>query len=180
MFTIEIEGRKYAAQGVRNAEVKNPEALLDIFKKVSTNPIVLLNAKFIAGRRHIELLLKQSVEAEKRGLTYAKQREIDFIARVACEKQLKKAVDKVGLKPQKMDLAVLLLGGDNFPSEVMRLLKTIGTLDDSVINLEEKKKMALLSEHSLKQTAEYVLLNEDPLPYLLAEKAALLACEYDF
>ncbi|MFN3622041.1 MAG: KEOPS complex subunit Cgi121 [Nitrososphaerales archaeon] len=180
MFTIKVDDRRYAIQGIKDAEVENPEALINKLKQIHTHHIVLLNAKFIAGRRHIELLLKQTVEAEKRGLTYAKQREIDLMARVACETQLKKAIDKVGLKPQKMDLVALVLDGDNFPSEATQILKTIGTFDDSVIELKGEKVKLLLSEHNLTQTLESALLGEDALAYLIAEKAALLACEYDF
>lgn len=180
MLTIKVDDRKYAVQGIKDAEIENPDALINKLKQISTHHIVLLNARFIAGRRHLELLLKQATEAEKRGLTYAKQREIDLIARAACETQLKKAVDKVGLKPQKMDLVAILLDGDNFPPEYTQILKTLGTFDDSVIELKEEKVELLLSEHNLKQSIKSALLGEDALAYLIAEKAALLTCEYDF
>lgn len=180
MLTIEVEGRKYAAQGVKDADVKDPEALIDVLKNICPHPIVLLNARFVAGRRHLELLLRQTVEAEKRGLLYARQREIDFMARVACETQLKKAVDKVGLRAQRMDVAAVLLNGGLFPREVMQLLSTLGTLEDSVIDLNEGKTELLVSEHNLREMLRFTPIEEDALAYLMAEKAALLACEYDF
>jgi tRNA threonylcarbamoyladenosine modification (KEOPS) complex Cgi121 subunit len=177
MFTLEVEGRRYAAQGVRDADIKDPEDLLREVKQISNTPIVLVDADFVAGRRHIELLLKQAYEASKRGLTYAKQPEIDLLARVACENQLKKAVEKVGLKPRRMNIVALSLGEDSFPAEFLKMLERLGTLDDSVIELTNEKSSKLLSQHSLAQAYASTLTDENPLPYLLAEKSVLLASE---
>jgi len=176
MLTLEVEGRRYAAQGVRDADIKDPEALLREVKQISNTPIVLVDADFIAGRRHIELLLKQAYEAKRRGLTYAKQPEIDMLARVACENQLKKAVEKAGLKPRRMNIIALSLGEDPLPEKLLKMLEALGTLDDSVIELTSEKLAKLLSQHALAQTQASTLI-DDPLPYLLAEKSALLACE---
>jgi hypothetical protein len=46
-----------------------------------------------------------------------------------------------------------------------------------VIELTEEKSAKLLSQHALAQAQTSTLTDEDPLPYLLAEKAALLASE---
>ena len=177
MLTLDIEGRRYAAQGVRDADIKDSEALLQKVKQISNTPIVLVDADFIAGRRHLELLLKQAYEASKRGLTYAKQPEIDFLARVACENQLKKAVKKVGLKPQRMNIVALALGEASFPAEFLKMLEALGTLDDIVIELTDEKSFKLLSQHNLAQAQAFTLIDGNSLPYLLAEKSALLACE---
>lgn len=177
MLVLDVEGRRYAAQGVRDAEIKDPEALLQKVKQISTTPVVLVNADFIAGRRHIELLLKQAYEASRRGVTYAKQPEIDLIARVACEKQLKKAVEKVGLKPSRMNILALSLGEGSFSTEFIKVLASLGTLDDSVIELTDEKSPKLISQHDLVEALASTLMDEDALPYLLAEKSALLAYE---
>ena len=177
MLTLEVEGIRYAVQGVRDADIKDPEAILQEVKQISNTPIVLVDADFVAGRRHIELLLKQAYEASRRGLTYAKQPEIDLLARVACENQLKKAVEKVGLKPRRMNIVALSLGEGSFPEKLLKMLEALGTLDDSVIELTSEKSAKLLSQHALAQTPDSTLIDDDPLPYLLAEKSALLACE---
>jgi tRNA threonylcarbamoyladenosine modification (KEOPS) complex Cgi121 subunit len=177
MLTLEVDGIKYVAQGVRDADIKDPEELIRRVKQISSTPIVLIDADFIAGIRHLQLLLKQAYEASRRGLTYAKQPEIDLLARVACENQLKEAVEKVGLKPRRMSILALLLGEGPFPAEVLKMLEELGTLDDSVIELTEEKSAKLLSQHALAQAQTSTLTDEDPLPYLLAEKAALLASE---
>ena len=176
MLTLEVEGRRYAAQGVRDADIKDPEDLLQKVEQLFNTPIVLVDAEFVAGGRHIELLLKQAYEASKRGLTYAKQPEIDLLARVACENQLKKAVEKVGLKPRRMNIVALSLSEDSFPAEFLKMLESLGTLDDSVIELTNEKSFKLLSQHNLAQAYASTLLDENPLPYLLAEKSVLLAC----
>jgi len=177
MLILNVEGRRYAVQGVRDADIKDPEAILQKVKQIASTPIVLVDADFIAGRRHLELLLKQVYEASIRGLTYAKQPEIDLLARVACENQLKKAVERVGLKPRRMNIVALSLAGAPFSIEFLEMLKTLGTLDDSVIDLTDKKSTELILQHSLAQANTSTLIDEDPLPYLLAEKSALLACE---
>ena len=177
MLTIDVEGRKYVVQGVRDTDIKDPEDLIRKVKQISSAPIVLVDADFIAGIRHLQLLLKQAYEASRRGLTYAKQPEIDLLARVACENQLKEAVEKVGLKPLRMNILALLLGEGPFPTEVLKMLEALGTLDDSVIELTKEKSAKLLSQHALAQAQNSTLIDEDPLPYLLAEKSALLACE---
>jgi tRNA threonylcarbamoyladenosine modification (KEOPS) complex Cgi121 subunit len=180
MLILDVEGRRYAAQGVRGAEIKDPETLIQKVKQRFNKPIVLIDADFIAGKRHLELLLKQAYEASRRGLTYAKQPEIDFLARVACESQLKKVVEKVGLKIRRINIVALSLGEGSLPTEFLKMLEPLGTLDDSVIELTDEKSSMLLSQHDLLQVQASTIIDEDPLPYLLAENSALLACEADY
>jgi len=178
MLTIYVEGRRYPAQGVKDADIKDPEALLRKVKQISAAPLVLVDADFIAGRRHLELLLKQVYEALRRGITYAKQLDIDFLARVACETQLKRAVEIVGLKPRRMNILALSLNEDSLPIELVHILESLGTLDDSVIELTYTKFSALIAYHNLTRILDCTLMDEDILAYLIAERSALLACEH--
>jgi tRNA threonylcarbamoyladenosine modification (KEOPS) complex Cgi121 subunit len=178
MLELDVEGRVYAAQGVRDADIKDPEALIQKVKQISTASLVLVDADFIAGRRHLVLLLKQVNEALRRGATYAKQLEIDFLARVACETQLKRAVKEVGLKLRKMNIVALSLYEGSLPVELIHMLESLGTLDDSVIELTNSKFSALAAYHNLTRIFNCTLIDNDILAYLIAERSALLACEH--
>jgi tRNA threonylcarbamoyladenosine modification (KEOPS) complex Cgi121 subunit len=175
---LKILDKTFVVQGVKNATIDNVEKVYTSFEKISNNTVMLLaDSKFVAGIRHIELLLCQHLKAESDGLLYARKSGFDLLARVSCQTQLNQVVTISGLKKGTMNL-VIILNDVKLSNELKLKLSSIGTLDDRVIYLDNLKKQFLLKYHNLEQSVfKSTPEDENLFPLILAEKSALLAVE---
>lgn len=97
--------------------------------------IQLLNADAIASKNHITHGVNQAFLAFERGENLAKDISVEIVLRCSAQRQISKAFDILGLKEGEMNLCAVLINCDDYTSE----LSEIFTLDDNVLNSDEKK-----------------------------------------
>ncbi|MCL2687861.1 MAG: KEOPS complex subunit Cgi121 [Methanobrevibacter sp.] len=126
--TIEIAGFK-----------GNINSISDILKRVDSIKsnccegciIQLIDARAIAGKKHILHGIIHGILAFKRNANLANDLGIEICVRTSAQRQISKALDILGLKEGKMDIIVVLI---NCPDYFIDELSNIFSYDDSVFN----------------------------------------------
>lgn len=167
------------AIGLEGVEIEDPKTFLGQFEeKFPTLIIQAIDARFIAGFTHAQMIMQQSWESSRRGLSYARKPTLDLLLRLALSNQIAEALTKVGLRKGTVDLAILAIGS---PSEVKNLYEysgKLGKISDKVILLSKRKDKFLRELHDISTKAsDSTTIGVDPLAYLLAERAALLGAK---
>jgi len=124
--TIEIAGFK-----------GNINNISDILKKVDSIKsnccdgciIQLIDAKAIAGKKHILHGIIHGILAFKRKENLAKDLGIEICVRTSAQRQISKSLNVLGLKEGEMDIVAVLI---NCPDYFVDELSNIFTRDDSV------------------------------------------------
>lgn len=92
--------------------------------------VQLLDARGIAGRKHILHAINQSILAFKRGTNFANDLGVEICLRASSQRQISRAFDLLGLKEGSMDLCAVVINGS---SEVFDYLDSNFTRDDDVL-----------------------------------------------
>ena len=87
--------------------------------------IQLMDAKSIAGRKHLEHGVVHAMKAFERGENLANDLGIEVLLRTSAQRQISKAFDILGLKEGEMDIAVVMILSKYF------------SRDDSVLEADE-------------------------------------------
>ena len=88
-----------------------------------------MDARSIAGRKHLEHGVVHAMRAFERGENLAKDLGIEVLLRTSAQRQISKAFDILGLKEGDMDIAVVMIDcPDYFIDELS---------DDSVLEADE-------------------------------------------
>lgn len=164
--------------GIKDVKINEPNEFIKILKNNLPNSILqAVDARFVAGSKHLELIIKQSFESWKRGITYADQNDIDLIIRLACDLQIKDALKKVGIKSGIMDIVLIAIGKKDIVNQFYNLAKQIGHVSNQPLELTKEKIQFLKDEYHINDEFIQATVKKeeiDKLPLLLAERAALL------
>ena len=96
--------------------------------------IQLMDAKSIAGMKHLEHGVVHAMKAVERGENLANDLGIEVLLRTSAQRQISKAFDLLGLKEGEMDIAVVMIDcPDYFIDEFSKYF----TRDDSVLEADE-------------------------------------------
>lgn len=110
--------------------------------------IQLMDAKAIAGEKHLFHGIIHGLLAFKRKTNLANDLGIEIVLRTSTQRQISKALDILGLKKGKMDIAVVLI---NCPDYFLDEIANIFTVDDSVLdpNLDDLREFYDISDEEL-------------------------------
>ena len=113
--------------------VTNVDDELDRLANLSDNlgvEIQVLDAHLVFGREHIEVALDKSNRAFAQGRNIANTRGVELMLYAGAERQISKALDKMGLKEGLDELAIVVFG-DQDPDIILGELGWVR--DDSVL-----------------------------------------------
>ena len=161
--------------GLRSVALDPNYALTEIRGDHPSLTVQALDSSYVAGPKHLELILMQSLTAREKNVLYADKQEIDLLARVACDRQFSRALEKVGLRKGIRGIALVALGERSELERLSLTLSELGEPDDDLLELTSEKRRFLTRFHKISQKQlEATRVETDPFPYVLAEKAALL------
>ncbi|MBI2184308.1 MAG: hypothetical protein HYU39_05035 [Thaumarchaeota archaeon] len=173
--SVRLEGEVYAGWiGLKNVAITDGREWMSRLRGLNSKVMTqACDARFVAGSKHLEILARQTFEANTRSQLYAERFEVDFLMRTACEKQIKNALSKAGLSSTVRDVAVTGFGSKGDLQSFFKTVSTLWKRDDSVLGLTESKKKFLSRHHKIvKDTLKLGV--RDLFPRLLSERAALL------
>lgn len=98
--------------------------------------IQLMDAKAIAGKKHLEHGIIHAIKSFERGENLAKDLGIEILLRTSGQRQISKAFNILGLKEEKMDIAIVMIDCLN---------ETVDSLND----MFERKDTVLESDESI-------------------------------
>lgn len=177
LHIIKLDGNTVGCfTGIKNVKVNEPKKFINKLRhRMPNTTIQVVNAKFVAGPHHIELILKQAYDAWRRGISYAEKYDVDLIVRLACNLQIEKALKKVGVKRGVMDVVLIAIGDRSIVKKLYKLAYNIGDPSDEPIKLTDDKVRFLKEEYRISDEVIHSTLKDvEKIPFLLAEKAALL------
>lgn len=130
--------------------------------------IALCSARFVAGPTHVEWVLRQASESWVRDLFLARNRSIDLLMRLTCQRQISIALAASGIDSTS---EIILLGlRSKFFSGLsieQKLTELSAQRYDKILDLDSRKMNFLKSFHSL---PEWVTAAQ--IPFFLLEKSA--------
>jgi len=158
-----------------NSDQSSKELLEELSHEHPKVILQVVPAEMLAGEEHARLVAQQSVAAMQRNSLYAHRAHIDLLLRLTCSRQIHQALEMIKKVPRGPSFAVVAIGSRHDLSRLKRTLQRKGRIDDSLLELTERKKIFLIDLHGIsqKELAATVGIDE-PLPWILAERSATL------
>jgi len=180
---IEEFGKYVAVVGFRNVNIIDVEKFFSITrrKKLSNVEVQFFDAEFVATWQHLYFAVLNALKAFKNKENITKSLAMETMLFASAQRQIRKSMKLLGIKPDSSEIAVLLIG------EKLELIKsaisTVSTQikaqqDDMVLELSKRKvamikKIFEISDLELK-TAMGKDDSEEALTDLVIERMALL------
>ena len=181
---IEEFGKYVEITGFRNVKITDAKAFAEVLSKKMPEgvEIQLFDADLVASWQHLYLATINALSAFKTNRNISKSIAVETVLYASAQRQIKKAIDQIGLKLQSKNAAVLVIGGDSNSVKVgvAVVSKWFGfDPDETVLQLSETKtrhikKVFDISEIELE--AVYSRKDSDQaLIELIIERVSLLS-----
>jgi KEOPS complex subunit Cgi121 len=135
--------RYLGIQGIRNSKLNDVTAFLNRVRRRLTAPsIQFFNANLIAGQEHLYFAVLNALSAFKNNLNISATLSVETLLYASAQRQIKRAVEMLGVKPNTTDIAVLVIGKTEEEAraalhEILQMLS--GEPDDKVLGLTDEK-----------------------------------------
>ncbi|HVB11579.1 MAG TPA: KEOPS complex subunit Cgi121 [Nitrososphaerales archaeon] len=134
--------------------------------------VIICSPKLIAGQDHIDAILSQAKEYWLRNETLARNKSIDLLMRITCQRQISDALVASGISNAD---ALAIFGLVKTESEIKDAVEIIRSVakdmkrSDNLLSLDNEKQKFLQKFHKLPRW-----LSKDQLVVALKEKSVLL------
>jgi len=143
------EFRKHVAiSGFRNVKIKDVEELFKVIRKEKplNVEIQFFDAKFVATWQHLYFAVLNALTAFKNKENISKSLAMETLLYASAQRQIRKAMEFLGIKPDSSEIAVLIVGEK--PESVKLALSLISKevrakRDDTVLELSKEKIAAI-------------------------------------
>lgn len=127
-----------------------------------------VDARFVAGREHLERAAELASTAEERGTRVADDPSVEVLLYAAATRQISRAIDTVGVREDTEEVGLVVQGMD-----VAALLEEAGLeRDGSVLEFKEEKLPFIRQAFDISET-EMETVGEAKVPLLVRERVAL-------
>ncbi len=140
-------GRYIAIAGFKDVHMGNVDNTLNLVRDKTHNVAVqFFNAKLVAGWRHLYFAALNALKAFKNGTNISKNLAVECLLYASARRQIKVALDLVGIEPGSSQIAVLIVADKkslaaSSLAEVSSLIH--GRRGDEVLDMS-KEKIALI------------------------------------
>lgn len=171
IFTTDQSGPSYYGFG-RGYLFERPTDLTTISKSLPEGTAVC-SSMFVAGIDHLEFVLRQAAEYWARGYFLARNRSIDLLMRITCQRQISRALEVSGVREISEVAVYGLSRGEASVSSSEEMLTELGAIrNDAKLELNPQKLSFLKKFHQLPEWVP-----RDRLALILQEKALGLVFE---
>ena len=167
--------------GFRDADVRSPKQLLLTLRMTLGNiPLQILDATFIAGTNHALFATLNALNAFKQGNNLSSHIEVEVLLYLSAQRQISKAIELIGVKTHTHNIVILLLTSSREEAQRLELIleqSLSGQRDDSVIILDENKRIPLMQAYNITPVQIQATTKQglEALEALIIEKSAMLA-----
>jgi tRNA threonylcarbamoyladenosine modification (KEOPS) complex Cgi121 subunit len=181
---IEEDGKYVEITGFRNVKIEDAEEFLKTIRKEQQRNTVVqfFNAELVATWQHLYFAALNALTAFRNKRNISKNVAIEVMLYASAQRQIRKAIALVGVKPDPARIAAVIMG--ETPGSVRTVLsavsKRIGTdPDETVLELSKSKMRSIrrtfdISEKELETVMTENKL-EEALVSLVIERMALLS-----
>jgi len=177
---------KYVAiAGFRNVKIKDVNHFLERVRREVEAHVQFFDAKLIASQHHLYFAALNALKAFEKKLNISNSPAIEVLLYASAQRQIRKAVDLLGIKPHSSQVAVLVIaetkrGADITLEAVSGLIS--GERDDSVLELTDEKFEGVktlfgISDLEIEAKLRKEGLKREALVDLVIEHVALLATQ---
>ncbi|MEM4704884.1 MAG: KEOPS complex subunit Cgi121 [Candidatus Bathyarchaeia archaeon] len=182
---IEEFGKYVLIAGLRNVKIKDTEKFLKRFSTENSGAVVqFFDACFVAGWQHLYFAVLNALTAFKNKRNISKKLAMETILYASAQRQIRKALEKLGIKPKTTEVALAIVGNDSRTiksvlNEIIHAAKA--KRDDEVLELTEEKIVGIreifgISDLELEAVMEKGDLKK-ALVDIVIERMALLATQ---
>ena len=180
---IDEFGLCLAITAYKNVKIENVEEFIQNIRKETGNVTVqFFDARFVAGYEHLYFAVLNALTAFKNGLSISKNLAIEILLYAAAERQIRNAVQLLGVREDTAKVAVVVLAESK--DEVVKALDKVSSIiqaeeDESILEIDDEKfetirKLFNVSDLELEAKLERKGLEKEALKELIIERAALL------
>ena len=172
--------------GFRNIEFTRAEAFLKLNRKENPQGVYVqfFNAQLIASSEHLVFAVLNALEAFKNKTNISKSLAMETILYASAHRQIQKAIDFLGIKPQSKEMAMVVISEN--PDNIKAMLMHVSSIlqakpDDSVLNLTSEKIVKIQKAYSITSKMLNAVANlqdqERATVNLVIERVALLSTQ---
>jgi len=173
-----------AIAGFKNVKITDINGFLEHVRREAREACVqFFDAKLIAGQQHLYFATLNALRAFEKKSNISSSLAIEALLYASAQRQIRKAVDTLGVKQDSSQVAVLIIaenrkGMDDCLKVVSRLIS--GERDDAVLELTDEKigyikKLFGISDLEIEAKLRRKGLEREALADLVIEHVALLA-----
>jgi len=135
--------RCIAIAGFKNVRVEDVTSLLNLLRaKAGGVEVQLFDASVIAGHEHLFFAALNALNAFRTGINISKSLAVEALLYASAQRQIRRAVERLGVKPGLSDVALLLIAPSREEAaEALRSLSRLipGERSDEVLELTREK-----------------------------------------
>lgn len=181
---IEEYGKYVEITGYPNISFKRVNAFLKANRKQTGQQVGIqfFEADLVATEEHLYFAVLNTLQAFRCKTNKSKSVAMETMLYAAAQRQIQKAIDRVGIKPETKRMAVVIVGNDPKCVEAMltELTACVGSEpDESVLKITKRKqeKIAKTFQISAEQLKTQTSTAEEALVNLVIENVALLSTQ---
>jgi tRNA threonylcarbamoyladenosine modification (KEOPS) complex Cgi121 subunit len=181
---IEESGMYVEITGFRNVGVKDAEGFVKAARKELPESVWVqfFDAGLVASWQHLYFAVLNALLAFKNGRNVSKSVAMETILYASAQRQIRKAIDFIGVKCAVADVAVVVIGenAESVKELLSAVAKRVGKEpDDAVLEISEKKAERIREAFGVTEAEfEAVLEKKDAaLVDLVVERVALLSTQ---
>lgn len=173
-----------AVAGFKNVKITDINSFLEtVRREVKEAHVQFFDARLIAGRQHLYFAALNALKAFENKSNISSSFAIEALLCASAQRQIRKALDTLGVKQDSSQVAVLIIAENRQESDdclkvVSRLI--LGERNDSVLELTDKKSWGIkklfgISDLEIEAKSRRKDLEMEALADLVIEHVALLA-----
>jgi KEOPS complex subunit Cgi121 len=181
---VEEHGMYAEITGLRNVQVENPEELLRTMRsgKQANVSVQFFNAQLIATWEHVYFAVLNALTAFRTKRNVSKNLAVEVMLYASAQRQIRKAIELVGVKPGCGNVAVLIIAEN--PEAVKTAVSAVSRLfgrkpDEHVLELSTAKAQEIRKAFTITEKELAVVTKkgdeERALVDLVIERMALLS-----
>lgn len=184
---IEEFRKQVEITGFRNVQIKDIEGFLKIIRKEKplNVEIQFFDAKLVATWQHLYFAALNALTAFKNKENISKSLAMETMLYASAQRQIRKAMKLLGIKPDSSKMAVLVIGEkpETVRSALSMVSKRVKTEpDDTVLELTEEKATVIQKIFGISGVELKTIVRKDDLERaltdLVIERMALLATQH--
>jgi len=183
---MEGTGKFIAIAGFRGVQIKGIDDLLNVARgRVKGACVQFFDANLIAGQEHLFFAALNALKAFESKTNISDSLAVETLLFASAQRQIRKAVELLGIKPGSPRIAVLVLAETQQDvAETLEIVSELihGERDDDVIKLNEEKfevikRLFHVTDSELEARLEKEGLEKEALINLVIEHVALLSTQ---
>jgi tRNA threonylcarbamoyladenosine modification (KEOPS) complex Cgi121 subunit len=182
---IKEHGKYVEITGYRSVAFDKAEAFLKANRKQTRQNVGIqfFDAQLIATQEHLYFALLNALEAFKNKTNRSKSPAMESILYASAQRQIQRAIERCGIKPQTKNMALIIIGED--PKQIQTVLQAVTECvgsepDGSVLELTKTKEAKIKKAFGITEGELETLEDgsgQRALVNLVIERLALLSTQ---